>query len=168
MQFYAHSTDNPDRSDWQALEEHLEEVANRAEEFASVFGAGTLGRLTGLLHDAGKATAAFQARLEGSSAKVDHATFGARVTAERAGGLGMLSAYAITGHHGGLKDGGEQESQHHYRLNRNYRKVPDDAQLLPSIELPEELVSPFRLAAGSGGFPFCSFDLDALFLSGRC
>ncbi|MCF6267378.1 MAG: hypothetical protein L3J57_12655 [Desulfuromusa sp.] len=49
MKFYAHSTDNPDKSDWQTLENHLQGVADLAEEFAAVFGAGEWGRLAGLL-----------------------------------------------------------------------------------------------------------------------
>jgi CRISPR-associated endonuclease/helicase Cas3 len=74
-EFYAHSTDSPDKSDWQPLADHLENVARLAEEFATVFGAGDWGRFAGLLHDAGKATEAFQRRLEGSPQRVDHATF---------------------------------------------------------------------------------------------
>ena len=56
MKFYAHSTDNPDKSDWQTLENHLQGVAELAEEFAAVFGAGEWGRLAGENHDIGKGT----------------------------------------------------------------------------------------------------------------
>ena len=151
--FYAHSTDRPDKADWQLLEEHLKNVALLAENFAKVFGAGDWGRLAGLLHDAGKATRAFQRRLEGNPQRVDHSTFGARIAAERFGSLGLLLAYAITGHHGGLRDGGEQETQLHHRLNPSYRKVPEDAQLISSIALPAGMTPPFRLQKGAGGFP---------------
>ncbi len=34
MQYYAHSTEKTDKSDWQPLTEHLEEVAERAEKLA--------------------------------------------------------------------------------------------------------------------------------------
>ena len=65
MTYYAHSSELPDKSTWQPLEEHLRGVAELAEAFAAVFGAGDWGRLAGLLHDAGNATAGFQRRLEG-------------------------------------------------------------------------------------------------------
>jgi len=35
--FYAHSTDSPDKSDWQLLEDHLRGVADLAEDFAAAF-----------------------------------------------------------------------------------------------------------------------------------
>lgn len=60
--FYAHSTDSPDKSDWQPLEVHLKGVAKQAEEFAGVFGAGDWGRLAGMLHDAGKTPHASEVR----------------------------------------------------------------------------------------------------------
>ncbi|MCF6179678.1 MAG: CRISPR-associated helicase Cas3', partial [Geopsychrobacter sp.] len=140
--FYAHSTDNPDKSDWQLLEDHLRGVAQLAAEFAAVFGAGEWGRAAGLLHDAGKATGAFQARLEGSSKRVDHSSFGAQLAKEDAGRLGLLLSYAIVGHHGGLPDGGAQETELHYRLK--YGKVPEDVVKLPVTELSSELLPPFK------------------------
>jgi hypothetical protein len=42
-EFYAHSTDSPDKSDWQSLVEHLEGVARLTEEFAVVLGLGSGG-----------------------------------------------------------------------------------------------------------------------------
>lgn len=44
--FYVHLTDNPDKSDWQVLEDHLQGVAKRAEEFAAVFKVGEWGMLS--------------------------------------------------------------------------------------------------------------------------
>ncbi|MCK4623004.1 MAG: CRISPR-associated helicase Cas3' [Desulfuromonadales bacterium] len=153
--FYAHSTDLPDKSDWQPLTEHLEGVARLAEEFAAAFGAGEWGRSAGLLHDAGKATSAFQARLEGRSERVDHSTFGARLAKENAGQLGLLLAYIVAGHHGGLTDGGEQETELHYRLKHG--KVPKDAMRLPEIELSGELIMPFKLTKKRAGFSLSFF-----------
>jgi CRISPR-associated endonuclease/helicase Cas3 len=49
--FYAQSTDSPDKADWQLLDEHLEGVAQLAEKFAAIFEAGYWGRFAGLLHD---------------------------------------------------------------------------------------------------------------------
>lgn len=43
--FYAHSTDSPDKSDWQSVVKHLEGVAKLAVAFATVFGDGEWGRI---------------------------------------------------------------------------------------------------------------------------
>ena len=83
----------------QALRDHLSQVSERAGEFAKAFGAPEWGRIVGLLHDIGKYSAEFSARLEGDPARVDHATAGA-VEARKAYRHGRLLAYAIAGHHG--------------------------------------------------------------------
>lgn len=142
--FYAHSLENQPTEKWQPLEEHLGNVAQMAAEFAARFEAKVWGHCAGRLHDAGKATGAFRERLEGKSVKVDHATFGARLAKERGGSLGVLLAYAIAGHHGGLPDGGEQESQLHYRLK--HRKIPEDVVLLPEADVECDLSLPFKLS----------------------
>lgn len=154
-EFYAHSTDSPDKSDWQPLAEHLEGVARLAEEFAAVFGAGGWGRFAGLSHDAGKATSAFQKRLEGKPERVDHSTFGARLARDNAGQLGLLLSYIVAGHHGGLADGGEQETELHYRLKHG--KVPEDAKLLSEIGLSCNLALPFKLTNDRAGFSLSLF-----------
>jgi CRISPR-associated endonuclease/helicase Cas3 len=102
---FAHSTDTIDKSDWQKLRDHLEQVAQKAHENASHFGAEKLGRVAGLLHDLGKYTREFQLRLSGAFGKVDHTTWGARIACERYGQVGRLLAYGIAGHHAGLANG---------------------------------------------------------------
>lgn len=154
-EFYAHSTDLPDKSNWQPLGEHLEGVARLAEEFATAFGAREWGRCAGLLHDAGKATESFQRRLEGSSQRVDHATFGARQAQENTGQLGVLLSYVISGHHGGMPDGGMQEGELHHRIKHG--SVPQDVTLLPVADIKQELVPPFRLSKEHGGFGLAFF-----------
>ncbi|GAU09438.1 CRISPR-associated helicase/endonuclease Cas3 [Desulfoplanes formicivorans] len=141
MKYYAHSSDNPDKSDWQRLEEHLQNVAALAASFAEVFGAGEWGRTAGLLHDAGKATHAFQRRLEGQPIRVNHSIFGARLSQELCGKLGLLMSYIIAGHHGGLPDGGIQEGQLHYRLK--HERIPDVTKVLSAMECPVDLRLPF-------------------------
>lgn len=173
--FYAHSTDNPDKSTWQSLEEHLLAVANLAEEFAAAFAAEKWGRNAGLLHDAGKATSRFVERLEGSSRRVDHSTFGARLAAEHTGNLGRLLSYVIAGHHGGLPNGGEQETELHYRLKNS--KLPEDVALLPGIDLATSPRPPFTLDRERAGFSLsfftrmifsCLVDADFLDTEGFC
>lgn len=154
--FYAHSTESPDKTTWQPLDKHLEGVARRAEEFAATFKAGEWGRFAGLLHDAGKATDAFQRRLEGSTQQADHSTFGARLAKDNAGRFSLLLSYAISGHHGGLPNGGTQEGELHYRLRCG--KVPPDVVLMPDADIKKELLTPFRLnSAEHAGFSLAFF-----------
>lgn len=84
---------------------HLTGTAELCAQFASAFDAEAQGRLAGLAHDIGKYSAAFQRRLEGSSATVDHATAGAYECARR---NQLFAAFAVAGHHSGLLDGGAQ------------------------------------------------------------
>ncbi|GAB6111975.1 CRISPR-associated endonuclease Cas3'' [Desulfomicrobium salsuginis] len=131
MKYYAHSTDNPDKSDWQGLEEHLRNVASLASGFAGAFGASDWGKAAGLLHDAGKASQEFIWRLEGKPRRVNHSIFGARLGRDEGGRLGQMLSYIIAGHHGGLPDGGMQEGQLHYRLR--HERIPADVAILPSV-----------------------------------
>ena len=103
--FYGHSAQGRDEADWQLLSEHLLAVARIARGAADAFGAGTLAECAGLLHDLGKYTHEFQARLKGSPERVDHSTWGARLALERYPSVGYLLAYAIAGHHAGLANG---------------------------------------------------------------
>ena len=171
--YYAHSTENPDKSDWQSLAEHLSSVSELAERFAATFDAGQWGSCVGLLHDAGKACSAFLARLEGKTNRVDHITFGAKLAQERGGKLGFLLAYVICGHHGGLPDGGVQEGQLHYRL----RKDTEKTELLPGLECTEEMRFPFQLQSKWAMFSLafftrmlfsCLVDADFLDTEGFC
>lgn len=104
-QFFAHSTRNPDQSDWQRLSDHLTGTGRLAQAAAEHFGAGALGNAAGLLHDLGKYTREFQMRLTGEFPRMDHSTWGARIACERYGPLGQLLAYGIAGHHAGLANG---------------------------------------------------------------
>jgi CRISPR-associated endonuclease/helicase Cas3 len=153
--FYAHSTESENKSEWQTLEEHLLGVAERAANFADAFRAKEWGRCAGLLHDMGKATRAFQRRLEGSLERVDHSTFGARLAKENGGQLGLLLAYVLAGHHGGLPDGGEQETQLHFRLKHG--RVPKDTGLVINDDCLGDLSLPFKLKQSLGGFSLSFF-----------
>ena len=155
MKYYAHSLPEKSKGDWQLLEDHLTDVAKLAADFADCFGAKDWGRCAGLLHDAGKATVAFQRRLEGSSERVDHSSAGARMAQKNGGRLGLLLSYAIAGHHGGIPDGGEQETQLHFRLKHSHPPIAEKLDVLDPCKGNLEL--PFRLVQGMGGFALSFF-----------
>ena len=90
------------------MKDHLDGVADLAAAFGRPLGIEAAARAAGLLHDLGKYTPAFQARLRGDTASVDHSTAGAAEILQRAAGLDKpfaeLIAYSIAGHHAGLPD----------------------------------------------------------------
>ena len=119
----------------QALSEHLYGTAEHAAGFASAFGAAEWGYLCGLLHDIGKYSETFQARVRGSDRRVDHATAGSQELIHRR----MLSAaFCVAGHHGGLPDGGDQmDSADQITLfGRSKRKLEDYSAWEREITLP--------------------------------
>lgn len=103
--FFAHSSEDRNRSLWQPLREHLKNTGELAALNAASFGAEQAARLLGDLHDLGKYTQAFQRRLAGDPRSADHSTWGAKTVAERYGPLGQILAYGIAGHHAGLANG---------------------------------------------------------------
>jgi len=109
--FFAHSRPDLPETEWQPLIEHLVATAELAAQQGRAAGIAELARVAGLFHDVGKYSAEFQARLRGSSQRVDHATAGAREIVrlfpnppER--NLAELISYCIAGHHSGLPDYG--------------------------------------------------------------
>jgi CRISPR-associated endonuclease/helicase Cas3 len=86
------------------LVDHLRGTAELAARFAEPFGGGRIAWWLGLLHDAGKASCAWQqgllrAETKGGRVGTDHKSLGVRLADQR--GLGKF-ALAIDGHHGGL------------------------------------------------------------------
>jgi CRISPR-associated endonuclease/helicase Cas3 len=106
--YYAHSTKDDSQANWQPLSEHLIGTADRAELIGGRIGLARAARLAGLLHDVGKYTPEFMARLSGAKNRVDHSTAGAAIVTQLAQGdnkiLAELISYAIAGHHAGLPD----------------------------------------------------------------
>jgi CRISPR-associated endonuclease/helicase Cas3 len=99
---WAHSVNGAGRR--HALSDHLRGTAELAARFAAPFGGDRVAWWLGLLHDAGKASCAWQdglvrAEANGGRVGTDHKTLGARLAVARR--LGKL-ALAIDGHHGGL------------------------------------------------------------------
>jgi CRISPR-associated endonuclease/helicase Cas3 len=106
--WYAHSLGESPKTLWQPLSAHLTAVSDLSAKRGSKFGAQRAAALAGLLHDLGKYTREFQARLEGGE-RVDHATAGAREIMELAKRpndccIAEIVAHAIAGHHAGLPD----------------------------------------------------------------
>jgi CRISPR-associated endonuclease/helicase Cas3 len=108
---FAHSTKNPDRSDWQSLVDHLKEVAELASTRGNKFRAGPAAALAGWLHDLGKYAEAFQLYIQDRGPSVDHSTAGARIALDLAKSgappdrlMTDLIAYIVAGHHAGLPD----------------------------------------------------------------
>lgn len=150
--YYAHSSQAHGQP-WHLLREHLLCVGRRAGAAAEKFGATDLGQAIGLLHDLGKYSREFQARLAGSSIRVDHSTAGAQKARQIFGkAVGTLMAYAIAGHHTGLPDYGTRADP--ASLAHRFEKLPPDFSAceedgLPLPQLPLRLpVTPIGTQAG--------------------
>jgi CRISPR-associated endonuclease/helicase Cas3 len=102
--YYAHSVSGRPEGEWEPLARHLAEVEDGARIRGRRFGAATLAGLAGLVHDLGKYSPDFQARLRDPTKRADHSTAGA-VWAERLSPTwGRMLAHVVAGHHAGLKD----------------------------------------------------------------
>lgn len=168
--YYAHSSNSSDKSEWQPLCEHLKAVGEIAAECAAHFGAGDIAQVAGLLHDLGKYSAEFQARLEGNPARADHATAGAQEAVKRYGLMGKLVAYAVAGHHAGLANGID-EGEARSTLDARLKLKSGQANGIPAtdsiweteIELPRGLAQPsLKLNQAQAGFQ-CAFFIRMIF-----
>lgn len=164
---YGHSLPDRPRTDWEALGRHLTLVASGTPGagagsalFARAFGASEWGRIAGLWHDVGKYSQAFQQYIcsprRDSQRGPDHSTAGA-VLASQAVNLhgvtrhpeGLLLAYAIAGHHGGLPDwadhlGGrsglvDRLKKEAPEIQDALRRTPDRIKRQPHPGVPEPL-----------------------------
>ncbi len=154
--YYAHSSINPNKSDWQSLKIHLKNVADRSQVFADDFHAGNLAYMSGLLHDIGKYSHEFQKRLEGEKIHVDHSTAGSieatRIFKDKQSAAGLLFAYIVSGHHGGLLNYGSAEGGLCERLGK---PVPDYSAYCNEISIDIHTIRPFGLRPLSGKTGFC-------------
>ena len=161
----------------QTLKDHLEGTARLAEGFAGQFGKSDWGYCCGLLHDIGKYSEAFQKKIwEDGSQRVDHATAGAKVCAEKAG-LYRFMSYCIAGHHAGLPDTGSSIDTEGSSLEaRKKKKIPDYQAYRTEIEIPDITSLPFDAqAAENPNFSMSVFIrmlysclVDADFLDTEC
>ncbi len=141
--FFAHSTADVSRADWQPLPSHLLAVGDMAAEFAGIFAGADLALVLGRLHDLGKYTQEYLQRISGGGAKVDHSSWGAIVASQRYPQLGPLLAYAIAGHHAGLANGDGIGERTVLRERLQADDLPElDAQWMQEIPLPDRLAMP--------------------------
>jgi CRISPR-associated helicase Cas3/CRISPR-associated endonuclease Cas3-HD len=156
MEYYAHSLEGYTCENWQLLHNHLHNVADLAAAFCSVFNAKELAYAAGLLHDIGKYQVEFQRRLAGSAERVDHKTAGSKEALKFFGEdfYGLILAYIISGHHGGLPDYGSAINGLKERLSRE--DLPDYSYYLEEIDINPEAVlnkpPTLKLSQGLGYF----------------
>ena len=93
MEFVTHRRED---GTFQPLKEHIENVGERAAQFAAAFGAEEHGREAGLLHDIGKYSSKGQKRQRDPehTAKVDHSSAGAQEAFRR---KDPMAAFAVAG-----------------------------------------------------------------------
>lgn len=159
--FFAHSSDES-QEEWQRLLDHLKNTAEKSAALGEPLELENLAYITGFLHDLGKYTQKFQARLRGKQVAVDHSTAGAQEIVNyykktRFEAISHLIAYCISGHHSGLPDIGTiidhgNDPTLHARLKREIEPYTDyqkeiDIDALPNPTLPK--ISP---TSKTGGF----------------
>ncbi len=129
----------------QTVAEHALGTAQLAAGFGAIFGTEEEARLAGLLHDVGKCSDAFQARLRGGP-RYDHSTAGAREAMAR---HHLSVAFAVAGHHGGLPDYGAagDTADASTLVGRSQRKLEDYSRFAGQISLPET-VCPAQVGDG--------------------
>ncbi|MFY9259464.1 MAG: CRISPR-associated helicase Cas3' [Gallionella sp.] len=124
---YAHSANKV--KDWHPLIQHLESVAQLAEQFAQGVSWQGEAHLAGLLHDLGKYADRFQDRLQGKDSGLDHWSQGAWTALVDY--KAIAAALAIQGHHLGLqpasKDALRRMSPQTLTQNHPFRLALSDA-----------------------------------------
>lgn len=130
----------------QSILEHLQGTAEKAKDFAEVFGKGDWGYCCGMLHDIGKYSDKFQRRIRGEEIKVDHATAGARVCM-KLGGMYPFLEMCIAGHHAGLSDYGvsTDTGNSSTTLGRRKKKIEDFHAYKKEVKIPELKTSPVNV-----------------------
>lgn len=126
--YFAHSGKAQDRSDWQRLEDHLEQTAQRAKAAGLGPGLPLCAETAARLHDFGKYDPAFQKRLQGDPKSVDHSTAGGSLLRDLAGPtwrfIADLLGHAILGHHAGLPDSDGSDSGMQRRIDGFHKRNP--------------------------------------------
>lgn len=129
----------------QSVQEHCKNTAKLCAEYCAVFNAQNIGRLAGLLHDAGKMCFDFDDYINGMNGfrrgEIDHSYAGAKYITEIAdkdcSGAARLVARIIISHHG-LHDWVDDNCRDYYcaRLSndKNYEQIKTNISLLAGID----------------------------------
>ena len=151
----------------QSVYTHCRKTAELCSGYAGLIGAGQIGMLAGLLHDAGKLTGAFQSYIRQESrtvrGEIDHSFAGAKYLCALADRLdpvkyrdvSRLIARIILSHHG-IHDwlDGEDADYSAYRLEKterydevcaNLHEIADDAELTSLLEQAAEEYSTIEM-----------------------
>jgi len=123
MPAYAHSLENQPPDKWETMAEHEALVAKYCRQFLTRIGAelGEWGELLGKWHDVGKYSTEFQQYISAANVsdvhcsevkgRGDHSTAAAQHFVSLDNLKGRFVAYAFAGHHAGLPDWDNGESQ---------------------------------------------------------
>ncbi len=106
-QYYAHSREKDEKTQYQTIKEHAEGVAKLVKEFSEAWCVPELAEDLGLLHDVGKYRPGFQRHIRGETVSredAEHSVWGA--LEREVYSLPDMVAYCIAGHHAGLPDVG--------------------------------------------------------------
>jgi len=167
MKFYAH-TFGENKEDWQLLYDHLTQTAELAYKFGKDSELSDLAYITGMLHDIGKYSDAFQKKLLGSSIHVDHSTAGGKEICEFTKNdklksiIGFLIAYCVVGHHSGLPDYGssvdlDTEGTLKARLKKNLEEYSAYRNEIDLFKIKLPVFKQLRPSTKTGGFTLSFF-----------
>ena len=140
MKYIAHRDEGREQS----ILDHLQGTAEKARDFAEVFGKGDWGYCCGMLHDIGKYSLEFQRKIhENLNTQVDHSTAGAKVC-EKLDGYYWLLTYCIAGHHAGLPDLGRKGLPSSL-LERLDKRLCDYSAFEKEIGIPQITTAPVAM-----------------------
>lgn len=130
-----------DKKSEQSVQEHCINTAELCAEYCSVFGAESIGRLAGLLHDAGKLCTDFDNYIRGDShfsrGEIDHCYAGAKYLMEKAktehSGIARFIARVIISHHG-LHDWVDENCRDYFNIRiskaDNYTQITENISFI--------------------------------------
>ncbi|MBQ5988713.1 MAG: CRISPR-associated helicase Cas3' [Oscillospiraceae bacterium] len=143
MNYAAHISEDKKRE--QSVKEHCQETARLCSMYCSDFGAENIGKVAGLLHDAGKLCRDFDYYIRGNSSKargaIDHSYAGAKyimeIAADENRGVARLIARVIISHHG-LHDWIDDDCEDYFSKrisnDENYEEVKEAISSVVSID----------------------------------
>jgi len=136
-EYLAHKKDTKE----QTINEHLYKTSDYAKKYSKKINLGKCGEIIGLIHDLGKYSDEFQARILYDAEKTDHSTFGAKYLYQLFNKyfgknkidvgiktiFEMISLSAMS-HHGGLIDVVENEGINNFnrRINKNFDRTLEE------------------------------------------